>query len=246
MYQSLEASLHDVFWQVEAPDYELERIQQHLDSFPGKSLEIGCGSGRILLPLNANGYPTDGNDISFDMLKRIKKCPPEVKLHQGTTLTQEISEYRHFLVPAFTFMLMSEQELAETLSYIHQHAPTNAQLYCTLFIPWAEICGELEEEEWFEDHKAEHEDGRKAVCETQFTLDRTNQILTRKHRYSVKKKNQATKKHQSTQILRWYYYKEMQTLLQHHGWKIARAEFDFDPDSNGENAHIYSLFCEKI
>ena len=45
MYQKLEAKLHDVFWNAEAPDVELELIKKHLAGSSGRSLEIGCGSG---------------------------------------------------------------------------------------------------------------------------------------------------------------------------------------------------------
>ena len=73
MYEKLEARLHDVFWEAEAPGVELDLIQQHLSGSKGRCLEIGCGSGRILLPLLDAGYLVDGVDVSQDMLELLKQ-----------------------------------------------------------------------------------------------------------------------------------------------------------------------------
>ena len=50
-YTSLEALLHDAFWADEGEPVELAMLDELLRGQPGLSLEIGCGSGRLLLPL---------------------------------------------------------------------------------------------------------------------------------------------------------------------------------------------------
>lgn len=51
--------------------------------FGGPILEMGCGTGRILLPLAEMGYSVTGIDISLQMLKileqKLKFYPPEVR-----------------------------------------------------------------------------------------------------------------------------------------------------------------------
>lgn len=245
MYQSLEAKLHDVFWNAEAPDVELDFLKEYLKNNPGKTLEIGCGSGRVLLPLNAEGFHVDGNDVSKDMLDLIQEKPEGVELFHGTTLEQDISQYKNIIVPAFTFMLMSEGELKNTLAYIFEKTSHEATIYFTLFIPWAEICGELDEARWYDDHDAQHPDRSKASCRTRYTIDRTQQILTRKHKYKLNKPDKSVESHDSEQVLRWYYLKEMNLLLDACGWKPNKMIYDFDPSAKGENAHLLTFFCNK-
>ena len=243
MYRSLEAKLHDIFWNAEAPGLELELIRQQLEGKPGKALEIGCGSGRILVPLNEAGFEVDGNDVSEDMLALLEEQRGEQKFKafHGVTTEQDISEYRHFLVPAFTFMLFEEGEVEATLRYIRENAAEGATLYFTIFMPWAEICGELDEKQWYKDHEAESSDGSTAQCRTQFSIDRTHQMLYRKHRYTLRERNGKKEDYESAQTLRWFSYMEMCALLESTGWKVDKSVFDLDLEANSENAHLYTL-----
>lgn len=249
MYRSLEARLHDIFWNTEAPDLELNLILDHLQNRAGKCFEIGCGSGRILLPLNAQGFHTDGNDTSQDMLDLLKQNQAEadIQLFNLPVEDVDVSSYQHFLVPAFTFMLMEEGSVEKTLRYLSANAADNASLYFTIFMPWAEICGELEEQEWYKDHEAENLDGGKASCKTQFTIDRTHQLLHRKHKYSYRSKVGAKEQYESEQHLRWFTYQEIILLLKQTGWEVEKSIFDFDPEADSENAHIYTIIatCKK-
>ena len=106
MYKDLEAKLHDVFWNAEAPDVELGLIREFLEGRGGKSLEIGCGSGRILLPLREAGFEVDGNDVSRDMLDLLEAAEggdvPE--LFHGVTLDQDVSGYQQLLPQLFCYL----------------------------------------------------------------------------------------------------------------------------------------------
>jgi len=247
MYKSLEAKLHDIFWQAEAPDLELSLILDHLKGSSGSCFEIGCGSGRVLLPLNEKGIRTDGNDVSQEMLDMLEVAKGDVECNTYCTPISEIdiSAYQHFIVPAFTFMLMAEGEVEASLRYIHENTAEGATIYFTIFMPWAEICGELEENEWYKDHEAESADGAKASCRTSFTIDRTNQRLKRSHRYTYRPKNEVKQTYESQQELRWFTYPEMSLLLSITGWQIEKMVYDLDPEDDSENAHLYTFIAKK-
>lgn len=256
MYKGLEARLHDVFWDVEAGGVELELIKSHLGETQEHCLEIGCGSGRILLPLLEEGYKIDGNDVSEDMVELLKenlaiqnstndtveKLPPPAIFH-GKTIDQDVSKYKNIIIPAFTLMLMSEDEASETLTYLNKSTEEGTSLYITVFMPWAEICGELEEKVWYKDHEAKNKDGSLARCKTQFEIDRTFQILKRKHKYMLKQSNGMKEEEQSEQQLRWYCYNEFLMLLKINGWEHQRTIFDLDAEADSENAHIYTFIA---
>jgi ubiquinone/menaquinone biosynthesis C-methylase UbiE len=52
----------------------------------GPVLELGCGTGRVLLPIAREGIPCVGIDASRDMLDvlRAKQPPPNLELVQAT------------------------------------------------------------------------------------------------------------------------------------------------------------------
>jgi SAM-dependent methyltransferase len=52
---------------VATPD-ELARFAAAIETFGQPALDVGCGTGRILLPLLAAGFDVDGTDVSADMI----------------------------------------------------------------------------------------------------------------------------------------------------------------------------------
>ena len=54
---------------------ELEYLLRHIRSAEGPTLELACGTGRILIPLAEQGIEMTGIDVSEDMLERCRqKC----------------------------------------------------------------------------------------------------------------------------------------------------------------------------
>lgn len=51
---------------------DLELLQQLAEESPGPLLEMGCGSGRILVPLAESGFAVSGIDLSLPMLARAR------------------------------------------------------------------------------------------------------------------------------------------------------------------------------
>ena len=129
---------------------------------------------------------------------------------------------------------------------LYKRSKDQCSLYLTTFIPWAEITGELEEETWYEDHSATTPKGDTAQCNTTFTINRTLQLLRREHHYKlISPAGKEIASHSTTQNITWFYYKELIQLLSLSGWKTTNTIYDFDPESNGENAHLLTLFTEK-
>jgi SAM-dependent methyltransferase len=56
---------------------ELDLYRQHLRS---PVLDAGCGAGRLLAPLRAEGFDIDGCDVSADMIERCRRRTPDATL----------------------------------------------------------------------------------------------------------------------------------------------------------------------
>ncbi len=249
MYKDLEAQLHDLFWNQEDVISELPLLEE----FHAKklSLEIGCGSGRLLLPLLGNGHPIDGVEISADMTKLLAEAASEQglipEIHTCDILDFQTKKfYERVSIPAFTCQLLDRNGFEQSLRNIHDFTSEDGLLYFTSFIPWAEIAGELPEGDWYEDHQAKLSDGSVALCKTKFSINRLRQTLNRRHQYSISGPG-IKKQHRSTQDLQWYTYPEICLLLGSTGWQVKQLITDLDPASAPDSdAHLLTVIASKI
>lgn len=229
-YLSIEAELHDAFWDAEDDESEVRLMADFLSQFPGKSLEIGSGSGRLMFPLLARGFDIEGLEISPDMVAlgshRAERLGVHPVVHQGDMETWTTDrKFAALLAPTFTLQLASNPQA--TLRHWHQWLEPNGGLYLTVFIPYAELSGNLPENTWYPDHRTTLADGRRATLETRHQLDRQHQRLLREHRYSISGKPPAF--HQSRQTIHWFEHEQMLDLLQNAGFRTTRVMLDFDP-----------------
>lgn len=251
MYDKLEATLHDTFWEAEGISAELPMLEKFLQQFPGTALELGCGSGRLLRPLIENGYFMEGLDNSDDMLKlcREQAGDSEPVLHHASMDDfQTGSIYGAITIPAFTLQLLPFEKVPTILANIYQHLHPGGGLYFTTFIPWAEITGELEEGKWFLDQETNLPDGTIARCHTQFEIRRLSQQLTRKHRYEiVSAENKVLESNDSTHHLTWFWPREIEKFLLEAGFTITQVIGDFDGDNPcDDNSQIVTTIATAI
>lgn len=223
-YLSLEAELHDAFWAADDDASEVRLMASFLKKFPGTSLEIGSGSGRLLFPLLSMGFDVEGLELSKDMLALCRKSG-SCTAHEGdmTTWTPGKS-YAALLAPAFTFQLAADP--AATLSRWKTWLQPGGGLYLTVFIPFAELEGDLPEDEWYEDHQVTLPDGRLAKLDTRHRLNPENQLLERQHRYYFADRPDSS--HESRQRLRWFQHDQMNELLNTAGFTLTSAFLDFE------------------
>jgi len=123
MYTDLEAELHDLFWNQEDVISELPMLEKFHEKM--LSLEIGCGSGRLLLPLLQNGHPIDGVEISSDMTDLLAKTAAEQGLDPEVHTCDILDfkpekKYERVSIPAFTCQLLDRKGFAQTLRNIHE------------------------------------------------------------------------------------------------------------------------------
>ncbi len=223
-YSSLEALLHDAFWADEETP-ELLWIENLLEE---PALEIGCGSGRLLLPLLQKDRRIEGLDNSADMLALCRESAATLGLdpvlhHADMTTFSPGKSYASLFVPAFTLQLAANP--AAALANFHKLLSPGGLLYLTVFIPLAEIHRELPENEWFPDHRTTLPDGREASVETRFRIDRKTRVLHREHHYRLE-----DQEHFSEQTVRWFTPRHLQRLLAEAGFEVENAVADFDEE----------------
>lgn len=253
-YTSLEARLHDAFWDAEKDVPELEWLDALLTEHPGNSLEVGCGSGRLLLPLLAKGHAVEGIDSSAEMLELCRRAAADAGLdpvlHHGDMATFPPDgpdgprrPYANLLVPAFTLQLAGDPVAA--VANFHRLLQPGGRLYLTVFVPWAELNGELPENEWYEDQSIDLPDGRHARLETRHRLDRKKRVLEREHHYRLVD-GDAVEEHHSRQLIHWFTPRTLRNLLKRAGFEVAAAVAEFDQETPvTDEAQIITLVAVR-
>ena len=229
-YHSLEAELHDAFWDAEDDGSEVRLMAGFLRKHPGPALEVGAGSGRLMFPLLQKGFAVEGLELSQDMLElgkqRALRLGVNPTMHHGDMTTWQGSHrYAAVLAPAFTLQLASDPLAA--LRHWHSLVETNGGLYLTVFMPYAELLGDLPQDAWYVDHQVTLPDGRKGRLDTRHRIDHESQLIHREHRYTLSGVPPQT--HESRQTIRWIEHAEMLEMLSMAGFRLDDCFLDFDP-----------------
>ncbi len=229
---------------------ELEFLRLFLTAFPGLSLEIGCGSGRLMLPLLREGFLVEGLELSEQMIHLLEKTAADDHLnacvyHGSMDDWTSDKRYQSITLPAFTL------QLAENPFSVLQHLSTllvdGGALYVSNFIPLAEIQGELPENEWYEDHRIILADGSTAIMSTRHQIDRLAQRLMREHHYQCfDQQGRPDKEFHSHQKLQWFHRVPWKKMLEKAGFDIVSQYGDFDQKKKSFNhAQILTTFAKK-
>jgi len=248
-YESLEALLHDPFWEAEGEPVELAFMEEVLKEHPGRSLEIGSGSGRLLLPLLQKGYEAEGLELSAEMLRLCREKAAELGLAPVLYEADMISfvpeqPYASLLVPAFTLQLVEDAAIA--LSAFHRMLEPGGVVYLSVFRPQAELHKELPEGDWYDDHAIDLPDGGRASLKTRHRLDRKQRILFREHHYRVEKDG-VVQEHFSEQTVRWFTPRQLSGLMLKAGFEVLHAMAEFDPEEPvNDDSQIVTLVARRV
>jgi SAM-dependent methyltransferase len=119
-------------------EFNLERL---LD-IKGKVLEVGCGSGRVLIPLLQAGVDIDGLDNSEAMLESCRRRCNELNLTPGLykdempNFTITGKKYEAIIIPGGSFQLIEGRSQAiATLQNLLSYLTPGGKLIMDLFIP---------------------------------------------------------------------------------------------------------------
>jgi SAM-dependent methyltransferase len=140
----------------------------------GPVLEVGCGTGRVLLPIVRAGIEIAGLDLSPAMLavceQKLAEEPPEVQarvtLHHGDMRDFDLA--RSFALAITPFRAFQHLETVEDqrscLAAIRRHLRPGGQMVLDLFNPSLPLLAdERRSEEWGDEPGLTMPDGRKVV-----------------------------------------------------------------------------------
>lgn len=197
----------------------------------GPVLELGCGTGRALLPIASDGIPCTGLDASQAMLDALlaKQPPATLRLVRAEMQRFDLGADRFALIfsafRAFQHLYTAEDQLA-CLSCVRRHLVPHGQLAFDVFNPRLARIAQLEEPE-FEELRFEHE-GEEVVRYTTITRELGLQVQRVRMRFERRRGGAAVGNDTVEFDMRWYYRFEIEHLLARAGFELVALYGDFD------------------
>lgn len=208
----------------------------------GPVLELGCGTGRVLLPVAREGIACTGLDASPAMLDvfRQKDPPKNLRLVEGTLQNFDLGEDRFALIFAafrvFQHLYTVVDQLA-CLSRVRSHLAPGGALAFDVFVPSLERMSILHEPEvedarfeWREDEIVRYVSVRRNVPE---------QLMKLRMRYERRRRGQVVGNETVEFQMRHFYRYELEHLLARAGFDPVELYGDFDGTPFGDGASSF-------
>ena len=247
-YHGLMASTWDLFrgdtsgW--EDRSAYLDLIRRHGQPV----LDVGCGTGRLLLDFMGEGVDIDGVDLSPEMLAlcrdKARRMGLAPTLHQSAMEDLTLPRrYRVILVPSSSFQLLVEPSLARrAMERFLDHLVPGGILVMPFMILWKP--GDPEDTGWtLTGEKLHPEDGAVVRRWSQARYDPLARLEHTQDRHRVIREGTllAEEEHQRSPATRWYSLDEARDLFRQAGFEepAAYQAFSQSPAQSGDT--IFTL-----
>ena len=223
----------------------------------GKTLELGCGTGRILIPTAVAGCEIFGLELSRYMLakcqEKLKKQPKEAQkraqLMQGNMISFKINEtFKLITIPFHAFQhLISVEDQISCLQCAKNHLSKDGKLIFDLFqVNPQRIHDPIFTEETEDTPEMILPDGRKfRRCNRVISFHKGEQYNEVELIHYVTYPNEKTERLVQSFPFRYFYRYEVEHLLARCGFKITELFGNFDRSPLTENSPEMIFICEK-
>jgi len=229
-YSGLSMHYYDQFFP-ELDEKELLFYQKHIAVCPGPALEIGCGTGRILIPLLEQGLAVEGFDHSSEMLaqctKKALKLGLEPVLYQQSMQSLSLPrQYGCLYSPLGTFQQLADREDAyKALHRFYEHLLPNGKLIIYLYLPWHNA---LEFGKWHAHKPVTLKDGNILRVHEKGVHDPIAQQLFMSYRYELWDKDKLIDEELKELTIRWYSRYEFELILERVGFKNIKVQAGYE------------------
>ncbi|WP_188540739.1 class I SAM-dependent methyltransferase [Paenibacillus segetis] len=207
---------------------DVEYYTERLKGRKGKTLEVGCGSGRVLVPLLESGIPIEGIDYSSSMLDSCRaECHDRglsTTLYLGDMGDFSLDEkYSDIIIPGGSFQLIEEREKAvQALRNFYDHLESGGRLILDLFLDIDLELNKVSMRTW-EIPPSEAITLETRIIEVDFLKQKTVSLL----KYEQWSEGQLLQTELQRFPLCWYGLHEFQLLLESIGYKDVTISADY-------------------
>jgi len=239
MSQKIYAHFYD-FWHPDDNLQEYAFYKSYVQKTSGHTLELGCGTGRLLLPLMKEDYAIEGLDCSQDMIDICMSKAREQDLsptiyHQKIESLSVHKRYSLIVSARETFQsIVDRSDAIKALHAIYKHLEAGGTFVCYISLPW--LYAPLHASEWRQIGEAEKADGTYSLHEKS-VHDPIEQVYY--HSYNIKKNN--VHQHAYDTTIRWYSVYEFKSLLAAAGFTTIKTQ----PGYSGDGPYDVILFVSQ-
>ena len=203
----------------------------------GPVLELGCGTGRVTIPVSQAGVTITGLDNSLVMLaqarSKAKKIRPRIKTPhfiKGDMRDFDLGQqFNLVFIPFRSFqLLLSVEDQSRALACIKNHLEPGGRLIFNLFVPRAACMEQKKSVGLFRNEPIGFAEAPKMELEEKSQHDEYNQIIYVKN--VVKEYGEGgtePKRSEVSYALRYTYQREVQSLLKNAGYRILETYGNF-------------------
>ena len=208
------------------------------------ALDVGCGTGRLLLDYLASGLDVDGVDNSPEMLALCRAKAAELGIDVSTRLYEQEMDtlslprrYATIIVPSSTFQLLTDRAAAGAgLARFFQHLNSGGVLVMSIMSKlWhgKRPPAQMEWSDWFKMGEKPRADGATIRRWTRARYDYDAQLEHEENRYEVLRDDVvvATEMHMRSPAVRWYSQAQIRALYERAGFADLKltSGFTFEP-----------------
>lgn len=217
-------------------------------------LDVGCGTGRVMLHLAQEGYQTVGVDTSEYMIERgrrklvsLGEAARKATFVVGDIVDHQAAQpYGLILLPYHLFMHFREQEKQiAVLKKLNDLLDEDGVVVFDLPNPGEAFATQDDDALRLDRTFIEAETGHIVMQQSVSHLDRVTQELHITWIYDEITSDSIVKRTLAPLILRYIFYSELKLLLELTGFKIVEAYGDYDQSPFMDGAPRMIVLAEK-
>ncbi|MCA9533333.1 MAG: class I SAM-dependent methyltransferase [Myxococcales bacterium] len=218
----------------------------------GSVLELGCGTGRITLPLAKAGVRLTGVDSMPPMLAeaeaRLAKLPraarERVTLRLGDLRTLSLGQSFDTIIAPFNVLMhiYSPAEMANTLARVAEHLAPGGRFVFDVLLPDPALLAR-NPERTYKGRAVRHPNGERYAYYESFDYDPVAQVLA----ITIELTNVADPSDVRVQLLthRQYFPLELEAVLAHAGFEAEARYGDFEGEPLNAYAESQVWVCRR-
>jgi len=227
---------------------DLEFYKYYIEKNGGLALEIGSGTGRLLLPylqldLNVEGIEPDEAMSKICMKKSVNlKLKPIIYQQKLENLNIQ-KKYKTIYMPLFVFQNIIERDkVFSALKLAYEHLDQNGEILISIFIPWNDPTGTWEQT--WRVTKVDKNNDEILVLSESVSFDKFEQIQTKYFKYEMFNKNFLSKSYITMINFRTYSRYELISLMEQIGYKDIEIFGDYEILEACSNTQTF-IFCAR-
>lgn len=217
-------------------------------------LDVGCGTGRLLLDYLAQGCDVEGVDSSPEMLahcaRKAERMGVSPRLYQQAMEQLDLPRrYRTVLVPSSSFQLLTNVADAEgALRRFHAHLEPGGRLILPFMIGYrgTKATGVVQTK-WRLNQEAARDDGAIVRRWSRYRFDLDQRLSDSEDRFEVLVAGRVVQRehHKRCPELRWYSQDEIVAMLQAAGFPSVQLFREFSEDPAGPADPVFTAVATR-